>query len=43
MELKVWPEAVHDFRLFAGMIPEADQAVAEAASWIAERLAGSVS
>jgi acetyl esterase/lipase len=43
VELKVWPEAFHAVHLFAGMIPEADQALAEAASWIAERLAGSAS
>src|SRR5947208_11974796 len=43
VESKVWPEAFHDFHLFAGMIPEAHQALAEAASWIAERLAGSAS
>jgi hypothetical protein len=42
-QLKVWPEAFHAFHLFAGMIPEADQALAEAASGIAERLAGSAS
>lgn len=39
VELKVWPEAFHVFHVFARMIPEADQAISEAASWIAERVA----
>jgi hypothetical protein len=41
--VKVCPKAFHVFHLFAGMMPEADQALAEAASCIAERLVGSAS
>jgi acetyl esterase/lipase len=39
-ELTVWPEAFHVFQMLVELIPEADQAVAEAGSWIASVLAG---
>ncbi len=39
VELRIWPEAFHVFHVFAGMIPEADQAISEAAFWIVQRVA----
>ncbi len=42
VELSVWPEAFHVFQILVGVIPEADQAVAAAGSWIASRVSSGV-
>ncbi len=39
VELEVWPEAFHVFQMMVELIPEADEAVARAGAWMAERLA----
>lgn len=38
-DLRVWPEVFHVWMAAAGMVPEADEAVAELAEWVQERLA----
>lgn len=38
VESEVWPEAFHVFHMLVGMIPEADEAVAQAAAWMVKRL-----
>jgi len=38
VESEVWPEAFHVFQMLAGMLPEADEAIARAGAWITERL-----
>lgn len=38
VEQQVWPEAFHDFHMYAGVIPEADEAIAQAGAWIAKRM-----
>lgn len=40
VETEVWPEAFHVFQMMAGLLPEADEAVARAGSWIGKILAG---
>ena len=39
VELEVWPEAFHVFQMMGELIPEADEAVARAGAWMAEKLA----
>ena len=39
VELEVWPEAFHVFQIMVGLVPEADEAVARAAAWMAKRIA----
>jgi phosphinothricin tripeptide acetyl hydrolase len=36
--IEVFPEMIHVFHLFAGIIPEADDAVEKLSGWLAERL-----
>lgn len=36
--VEVWPEAFHVFQAAAGLVPEADEALAKAGVWIRERL-----
>lgn len=38
VELEVWPEAFHVFQMLAGLLPEADEAVAQAGEWMVKRL-----
>lgn len=38
VEFAEWAEAFHVWHMMAGMVPEADEAVAAAGAWIAERL-----
>jgi acetyl esterase/lipase len=38
VELEVWSEAFHVFQMLAGMLPEADEAIAQAGAWMAKRL-----
>ena len=38
VEFADWPEAFHVWHMMAGMIPEADEAVAAAGAWIAKRV-----
>ena len=38
VESEVWPEAFHVFQMLAGMLPEADEAIAQAGAWIIKRL-----
>ncbi|MDQ4112715.1 MAG: alpha/beta hydrolase, partial [Actinomycetota bacterium] len=38
VEVVVWPEAFHVFHFYVGMIPEADEALAAAGSWIADNV-----
>ena len=38
VELEVWPEAFHVFQMLAGMLPEADEAIAQAGAWMVKRL-----
>ncbi len=38
VELEVWPEAFHVFQMLAGLLPEADEAIAQAGAWMAKRL-----
>jgi epsilon-lactone hydrolase len=39
VECEIWPDAFHVFQMLVGMVPEADEAVAQAAAWITKRLA----
>lgn len=41
--MREWDGAFHVFQMCAGLVPEADEAVAEAGAWIRERLAAHVS
>jgi monoterpene epsilon-lactone hydrolase len=36
--LEIWDEMPHVFQAFAGLLPEADQAVAQIGSWLRERV-----
>jgi acetyl esterase/lipase len=38
VECDVWPEAFHVFQMLAGLVPEADEAIAQAAAWMVKRL-----
>lgn len=38
VESEVWPEAFHVFQMLAGLLPEADEAVAQAGEWMIKRL-----
>jgi epsilon-lactone hydrolase len=38
--LRIWDEMPHVFHAFAGLLPEADQAVAQIGSWLRERVRG---
>ena len=38
VELEIWPEAFHVFQMLAGLLPEADEAVAQAGEWMVKRL-----
>ncbi|HEX4863839.1 MAG TPA: alpha/beta hydrolase fold domain-containing protein, partial [Acidimicrobiales bacterium] len=38
VELEVWAEAFHVFQMLAGLLPEADEAIAQAGSWMVKRL-----
>ena len=38
VESEVWPEAFHVFQMLAGLLPEADEAVAQAGAWMVKRL-----
>lgn len=38
VELQVWPEAFHVFQMLAGLLPEADEAIAQAGEWMVKRL-----
>lgn len=37
-ELEVWLDAFHVFQMLAGMLPEADEAIAQAAEWMVKRI-----
>ena len=39
VESEIWPEAFHVFQMLVGLVPEADEAVAQAGAWMAKRLA----
>jgi monoterpene epsilon-lactone hydrolase len=38
VESEVWPEAFHVFQMLAGLVPEADEAIAQAGEWMVKRL-----
>ena len=38
VESEVWPEAFHVFQMLAGLLPEADEAIAQAGEWMVKRL-----
>jgi monoterpene epsilon-lactone hydrolase len=38
VESEVWPEAFHVFQMLAGLLPEADEAIAQAGEWMEKRL-----
>ena len=38
VELQIWDGAFHVFQMLVGMIPEADEAVAQAGAWMAKQL-----
>ncbi|HET6875015.1 MAG TPA: alpha/beta hydrolase [Acidimicrobiales bacterium] len=38
VEVEVWPEAFHVFQMMVGLLPEADEAVAQAGAWMAKRI-----
>ena len=38
VESEVWPEAFHVFQMLAVMLPEADEAIAQAGAWMIKRL-----
>jgi epsilon-lactone hydrolase len=38
VELEIWPEAFHVFQMLAGLMPEADEAIAQAGEWMVKRL-----
>ena len=37
-EVEIWPEAFHVFQIMVDLLPEADEAVARAGAWMAERV-----
>jgi acetyl esterase/lipase len=38
VESEVWPDAFHVFQMLAGLLPEADEAIAQASEWMVKRL-----
>lgn len=40
VELDVWPEMIHGWQLFAGMLPEGEEALAQAGAFLDRALAG---
>jgi epsilon-lactone hydrolase len=42
VELQIWDDAFHVFQMMVGMIPEADEAVAQAGAWMSKQLAASL-
>ncbi|MGH9135480.1 MAG: hypothetical protein ACRD0G_00350 [Acidimicrobiales bacterium] len=38
MTLDVWPDMIHDFHAFAGLLPEGDAAIAKAGAWLQSHL-----